>query len=151
METDNEILNDFVKEIRIIEKSLKVIAEEMIKTKLKEAHLFEKYGQTIDRIYGTAATLGFDELAQYTKAIKDLSYKCSQSDNEKGIKKTAEMLIVGLGYLDKICKGIHNPEELKKIRYTLSLDVSKSEKLCRSYFFSIARVSCEIEKKDAKN
>lgn len=147
METDKEILDGFVEEIRAIEKTLKQIAQKMIQAKLQDKSHFEQYGQTIDRVYGTAATLGFNELAEYTKALKDLSYKCSQSDNEKGIKKTAEMLILCLKYLDQICKGIHNPDELKKVRYLMSIDVSKAEKLCRSYFFSINRVSCEIDKK----
>ena len=146
MEVDKEILDGFVEEIRALEKVLKSIVQKMISSKLKDMKLFEQYGQTIDRVYGTAATLGFNELAEYTKSLKDLSYKCSQSDNEKGIRKTAEMLIHCLKYLDQICKGIHDAEELKKVRYLMSVDISKAEKLCRSYFFSINRVSCEIKK-----
>lgn len=149
METDKEILDGFVEEIRVIEKVLKGIVQKMIASKLQDKALFEQYGQTIDRVYGTAATLGFNELAEYTKALKDISYKCSQSDNEKGIKKTTEMLILCLKYLDQICKGIHDPEELKKVRYLMSVDVSKADKFCRSYFFSISRVSCAVEAKKA--
>jgi len=145
METDNEILDEFVTEIRVIEKVLKNVIQKLISSKLQEKILFEQYGQAIDRVYGTAATLGFSELAEYTKALKDLSYKCGQSDNEKGIKKTTEMLIACLKYLDQICKGIHDQNELKKVRYLMSVDVSKAEKLCRSYFFSISRVSCSVD------
>ncbi len=147
METDKELLDDFVKELLTIDKALKSIVNKMIQTKLKDKSLFEQYGQTIDRVYGTAATLGFKELADYSKAMKDISYKCSQSENEKGIKKTTEMLIVCLKHLEVICKSIHQPEEIKKVRYLMNVEISKADRLCRSYFFSINRTSCAIDEK----
>ncbi len=140
---DKEILQMFSDEVKAIEKELKVVINGLIKSKLQDKSLFEKYGQIIDRIYGTAATLEFMDVADYCRMMKEVTYKCSASDNETGIQKCMFLMLESLKYLEVIPKSIHEPEELKKIRYKMKVDLGKCENLTRSYFFSIKKTSVD--------
>ncbi|MFN8369242.1 MAG: hypothetical protein U0T83_01320 [Bacteriovoracaceae bacterium] len=140
---DQEILQMFSDEIRAIEKELKVVIFGLIKSKLRDKSLFEKYGQIIDRVYGTAATLNFMEVADYCRMMKEITYKCSASDNEVGIQKCMYLMLESLKYLEIIPKTVSDAEELKKIRYKMKLDLGRGENLTRSYFFSIKKTSVD--------
>ncbi len=71
MGTNKEMLDIFVAEINEILGNLKAVTNEQMKKRTMDKVLFERYGQAIDRIYGTAMTLGFSDLGLYTKAMKD--------------------------------------------------------------------------------
>ncbi|MEI8345923.1 MAG: hypothetical protein WCG27_00540 [Pseudomonadota bacterium] len=143
MGINQEILEAFADEIRGIEKALKNIVQSLISAKLKAPQLFEEFGQVIDRIYGTAMTLELTEVGEYCRSMKEITYKCSRSDSEKGMEKCMFMMLDCLKYLEAIPRCLNNLEELKKIRYTMHVDVAKAEKLSRSYFFSIKKTSCD--------
>lgn len=147
MDISSDILDDLAREIREIEAILKEIVAKLIKSSLKERSLFEQFGQVIDRLYGTAATLQLSEIAHYCKMMKEITYKCGQSDSEKGTEKCMRMMLDCIKYLEGLSSSIHNQEEFKKIRYSMHVDVAKGERLTRSYFFSIKRTSCEVDKK----
>ena len=117
MGIDQDILEAFAEEIRAIEKALKIIVQGIISAKLKAPQLFEEFGQVIDRIYGTAMTLEFVEVGEYCRSMKEITYKCSQSDSEKGMEKCMFMMLDCLKYLEAIPQCLNNMDELKKIKY----------------------------------
>lgn len=89
---DKEMQDEFVKEVKQIKAELQVTVDKLT-ANWKQPTLYAEYGQKIDRIYGTAATLGFMEFANYTKAMKDMCYMCSNSSNELAQKKVLGMMI----------------------------------------------------------
>ncbi|MBF0315693.1 MAG: hypothetical protein HQK50_07840 [Oligoflexia bacterium] len=147
MDVSEDILEELAIEIREIQAILKEVMGKIVQSPMKEMSLYENFGQVIDRLYGTAATLQFVEIANYCKMMKEITYKCGQSDNEKGIEKCTRMMLDCIKYLEALAGCIHNPEEFKKIRYSMHVEIAKGDRLTRSYFFSIKRTSCEVEKK----
>lgn len=140
---DREILEAFSQEVIEISHTLKGSIQGIIKTKMKEGRYFEQYGQAIDRIYGTAMTIGMKEIGEYARAMKALTYKCSASDNEVGREKATYLMIEGLKYLESIPTIVNQPTELGKIKLKMGHDVIRAEKLSRQYFFSINKTSCD--------
>ncbi|MDD0852196.1 hypothetical protein HBN50_03765 [Halobacteriovorax sp. GB3] len=141
---DKEMLESFVCEIKDIRKEMVDSIDGLIQSKMANKIQFEVFGQLVDRIYGTAATLGFSEIASYTKSIKDVSYMASSSENERGCKKTLRMLIKYIELSDKICESIFDKEELKLINHTLNLEKSRVDLLNRREFFSVDKKSCDF-------
>ncbi|WP_417336753.1 hypothetical protein [Halobacteriovorax marinus] len=142
---DNEMMTFFVDEIKEIRKSMIVSISTLIETKLEDGSKFEEFGQMIDRIYGTAATLGLTEISEYTKAVKDVSYMASVSENESGKKKVVRSLIKYIELSDLICASIFDKKELAKINHQLKLEKSRAQNLNQREFYSIDKKSCAIE------
>ncbi len=142
MTADKEMLDAFVQEITEIHVMLVKITNEQMKKKVFDGKLFEQYGQAIDRIYGTAMTLGFTDLGKYTKAMKDVSYMCSQYGHETGQKKVLRMMIECNDILVKIPECIHKSEEFKKYSRIFLVEVTKAERLGKIEFQNITRKSC---------
>ncbi len=142
---DTEMLTFFVDEIKQIRNSMTVSISSLIETKLADSSKFEEVGQMVDRIYGTAATLGLTEISEYTKAVKDVSYMASASENEAGKKKVLKFLIKYVELSDLICESIFDKKELSKINLQLKIEKSKANLLNQREFFSIQKKSCAIE------
>lgn len=142
MEQDPEMLEAFKEEILVIKNELQPIVEGL-KASYDKGEPFEKFGQVIDRIYGTASTLGFMEMANYCRTIKSVSYKCSQSDNmyAKGIVKG--LCINAFGYLDNFSKLIMKPTELRKIQYSMQKDCEAAMQLDKTVLADIKRSSAK--------
>ena len=68
----DELLEDFIIEIQDLKAKMSITISKLIECKLQDKSLFEKFGQNVDRIYGTAMTLGHIEIGEYTKAMKDV-------------------------------------------------------------------------------
>ena len=142
MSADNEMLDIFVTEIKEIHALLTKITNEQMKKRVFDGKLFEQYGQAIDRIYGTAMTLGFTDLGKYTKAMKDVCYMCSQYNHEVVQKKVLRMMIECNDILVKIPECIYKTEEFKKYSRVFLVEVTKAERLGKVEFSSITRKSC---------
>ncbi len=142
MSQNKEMLGIFVAEINEILLELKAITSEQMKKRVMEGGPFEKYGQAIDRIYGTAMTLGFTELGKYTKAMKDVTYMCSQYNHEIGQKKVLRMMIECNEILEKVPTCIYQNEEFKKYSRAFTVEMAKAERLSKFEFHGISRKSC---------
>jgi chemotaxis protein histidine kinase CheA len=112
---DRELIDEFVSEMKLLQVDLKRAIKMIIVSKMQEPRAYENYGQVIDRIYGTATTLGMMELGEYTKALKDISYMAANSDNMKGREKAGRMMIEGINLFERLVNSIYNKEELKKL------------------------------------
>ena len=104
--------------------------------------LFSEFGQMIDRIYGTATTMGFAEIGSYCGALKDVCYMASQSENLKGKKKTLRMMIECIGFLEKLSTAIYDPSKIKLFNKNITIETGKADRLNRAEFASIERKSC---------
>jgi hypothetical protein len=138
---DQELINDFIKEILEINKELKTITDDQIKKKVMDKNLFEKYGQAIDRIYGTALTLGYKEFGLYARIMKEVCYSCSQSDNEMAQKKVARMMIECNEILEKVPTAILNPVEFKNFTRVFLVETAKADRMSKTEFRNIVRKS----------
>jgi hypothetical protein len=140
MEQDPEMLAAFEEEILMIKNELQPLVA-TLKTQYDKGELFEKFGQVIDRIYGTASTMGFMEMASYCRAVKSISYKCSQSDNMYAKGKVKDICVNAFGYLEKFSKVIKNPSEIRKIQYAMKKECDTAAQLEKTLFADIQRGS----------
>jgi len=142
VDDQRELIDDLVKEIKTIQIELKIIVDTQLKAPRMDKNLFEKFGQFIDRIYGTATTLGFSEVGKYFLAIKTISYLSSQCEREIGQKKALRMMIECVENIEKICSSIYSKEDLKNLNRTLfTVEIAKVDRLTRSDFQNITRKS----------
>lgn len=142
---DTEMLTFFVDEIKDIRNSMVKSISGLIDTKMEDSFRFEEAGQMVDRIYGTAATLGLTEISEYTKAVKDVSYMASASENVHGKKKVVKFLIKYVELSDLICASIFDRKELVKVNHQLKIEKSKAVLLNQREFYSVKKKSCAIE------
>ncbi|OIQ15481.1 MAG: hypothetical protein BM556_17740 [Bacteriovorax sp. MedPE-SWde] len=140
----NEMTDVFVDEVKLIKVELSGYLTEMMKTKIDhvDRSFFEKFGQAVDRIYGTAATMGYSEIADYCKAIKDVTYMASRSDNMQGHKKVIRMMIECIQNLEEMCSWIYKPKEITLHKNKLIAEVRRAERLNKQEFYSVDKKSC---------
>lgn len=146
MKIDPELFSEFKNEVREIEKILKNTVNVIISSGMKDSASFEKYGQVVDRIYGTAATLGLKDFADYARTLKEVSYKCSQTKNEDAQKKVTRMLIEFLKYTDLACRCQNlNKEEEFVFNVQLNREIQRAKRLSQKELYGIERASCQKE------
>jgi len=135
---DKDIFIDFVAEVQSLRKELNLISQQIIETKMEESDLFEKYGNIIDRIYGTAATIGLMDFANYAKALKDVCYMCPKSDNMSGRKQVVKLLIEFLDFVDMACRSNKlNDQEQYQFNVQMKKSLSKVQTLSQKEFFGV--------------
>jgi chemotaxis protein histidine kinase CheA len=131
MSDNDDVLNDFIQDIKQIHGELRNIVSQLMKmpeNKMDRA-LFEKYGQLIDRIYGTATTLGYVEFGKYMKSMKDMCNICARFDHPVGHKKILRMMIECVDKMDAIIVTLPNKVEFKKMSRLFLVEISKAERL----------------------
>jgi hypothetical protein len=138
---DEELVNDFIAEVKILHLELKVILNAQLKTPKMDKALFEKFGQLIDRIYGTSTTMGYVEIGKYLYAVKSVSYLSSQCDREVGQKKALRMMMDCVDYIEKIHMHIRNKDEMKNLYRLFVVEIAKAERMEKTEFQNITRKS----------
>lgn len=114
-EIDEEFLDDFVEDSSIVLKEL----EECMSSfqGIHDTHLFEKYGQQIDRIMGAAYTLSFDLVGDLARFGKELGYKASQVKDISKLLALQGILSQLLRALDSILKSMKKGTYPERINY----------------------------------
>jgi hypothetical protein len=138
---DEELINDFIAEVKTLHLELKVILNAQLKTPKMDKALFEKFGQLIDRIYGTSTTMGYAEIGKYLYAVKSVSYLSSQCDREVGQKKALRMMMDCVDYIEKIHMHIRNKDEMKNLYRLFVVEIAKAERMSKTEFQNITRKS----------
>lgn len=133
MAIDPELLRDFVAEIKLLELELKGIVVSL-QENIDQPVKYEQFGQIIDRIYGTAVTLGFKEMAAYCLMLKKTSYACAKQEAKRAQVRVLKLLEACLDLLGVLVVGTRNPEVLKIFKHTLHLEEQKAHKLHEEIF-----------------
>lgn len=138
---DKELLDAFSQEIEEIKKELIPCVNAIKSNPLASKTQFENFGQIIDRIYGTAATMGHKEFADYCRMMKTVSYKGSQTTNTYAQSKVKELIVVCMAQLEQFQKAIYNPKEIRRIRALLLTEQEKIASLLKTALGDIKRGS----------
>lgn len=130
---DEELLNDLLTEMKMLGAELLPIVRSLQGDPNQPA-MFEKFGQIIDRIYGTAATFGLKELASYCGTLKKICYECAKMNNARANAKVLKLLETYLGNLVTLIKGVKDPEVAKKIYHGIHIEEQKAKKIQEDIF-----------------
>lgn len=86
IEIDDEFLTIFLDESQEVLTEMKPYIENF--REASDNHLFEQYGQKVDRIMGAAYTLSLNEVGNLARFGKEIGYKSSQ------ISDTSKLLVI---------------------------------------------------------
>lgn len=137
---DHELLSAFSEEIKKI-KAEAVPIIDSLKRNPSQPVLIEKFGNAIDRIYGTAATMGFKELAEYARAIKTVCYKTAQSNNVYAYGAVKDLLWVCTQNFNRLESSVLDPKAMRQLRAPFTDERVKAEMLMRNLLNKIKRGS----------
>ena len=130
---DPEMLAGLAEEMKTLESQLAPVVAELKKNN-SQPELFEKFGQIIDRIYGTAATFGLKELASYCGTLKKICYECAKLKSPNANARVLRLLEAYLQNLANLIKGITDPVVAKQINHAMHLEEQKAKKIEEEIF-----------------
>lgn len=132
---DPEILQLFRDELHTLKAELDPMVEKL-KANIDVAQCFNDFSNIIDRIYGTAATLGFKELAEYTGMLKQLSRKCFNAKNLYAMEKTKELIIICVLNMERMEQSLHDPRMIRQMKLVFDQELQRGLALGKILFSS---------------
>jgi len=133
MEIDKELLEIFTDEIGELKGELTPIFDKL-KTNVQQPQLFLDFEQIIDRIYGTALTMGFTDVGNYLGLIRNMSRKCGSSKVPRAMAEVFKLLKVCMENFDSLGSSLSNPVEHKALLVKFDLEKRKAAKIDREIF-----------------
>ncbi len=130
---DDELVEMFIEEVGQLKGELTPIFESL-KTNNQQPELFTNFAQIIDRIYGTATTMGFDEIGEYLGAIRNLARKTASSNVPRGMQEVFKMLKTCMEHFDTMQSSLTNPTELTALITKMKLEMKKADKIEKEIF-----------------
>jgi chemotaxis protein histidine kinase CheA len=139
-EMDPELLKAFRDEINGIIKEVEPLVK-LLTANADQPKIIEQCGQIIDRIYGTASTMGYKDLGEYAKVLKLLCYKCSQSTNLYAKGQARDFVNIFIKNIERFCAALDNPKELRKYRTLIINEVDRANGVIKKILGTIKRGS----------
>ena len=136
---DQELVDDFNQQIEeqsdIVKKAL-----ETLNGDLSNSEAFVECGQVVDRIYGAISMFGFPELSEYLLKLKEMSYKCSNSDPEHEVLRTKCMNLIEVYHTSSalFISVLSSAKNAAQINQSIALETKKVDKILMSYLHGIS-------------
>jgi hypothetical protein len=144
MELDQELLDVFFEEVDQLKGELAPIAEKLKKNNQQE-ELFLEFSQIVDRIYGTAVTMGLDEIGEYLRIIKDSSRKCGMAKIPRAMQPVSNLVNNCIFLMSKFQETLTDPEKATILYRQLELEIKKAEALEKQVFAYSKNLSTTLE------
>lgn len=133
MEPDQELLDAFAEEVMSLKPKLKA-AVDSLKTNVNQPEQFLNFAQVIDGVYGTAMTLGFKEIGEYTYALRMMCRKCGTLKVPRALPEVFKMMSRCIEHFDTLNASIKNPAELAKIKKEIGLETARANRMDAEMF-----------------
>jgi chemotaxis protein histidine kinase CheA len=130
---DQELVEIFTDEIGELKNELNPILESL-KENNQQPKLFKDFSQVIDRIYGTATTMGFTEIGEYLGSVRNLNRKASSSNIPIGMQATFKISRTCMDHFDTIKESLTNTHAAKELTEIVKLENKKMEKIENEIF-----------------
>jgi len=128
MELDNEMIEIFIEEVGELKTELTPIYESLKKNP-QQPELFTSFAQIIDRIYGTATTMGFVDVGNYLGAVRNVSRKCGTSQIPRGMVAVSKVVKNCMENFDTLQASLKNPGELNTLKSQMDFEIKKITKI----------------------
>ena len=106
-----------------------------------QLHLYKEFGSIVDRIYGAISMFGPKEISDYIRSIKELCYKCAQSDNPLAYPKVQNSLVDCVEHFCFLRDNLADEGQLKSAIFKINLSHKKVDRIIASYLFSVKESS----------
>lgn len=133
MEIDKELLDMFTDELGQLKGELTPIVESL-STNAQQPELFTNFAQIIDRIYGTATTMGFDEIGEYTGAVRNMTRKTGTSKVPRAMPEVLKVMKNCMEHFDTMQTSLEDPAQLQVLKTKMKLEMSRCEKIDSTIF-----------------
>jgi chemotaxis protein histidine kinase CheA len=133
MDTDKELLESFIDEIT----ELNVEILQVLKTlsvDLNQPEEFLNFSNIIDRIYGTALTLGYDDLGKYCGELKTIARLTGNSGIPRAFQPVMRMMLNYTTHFKLLKESIEYPEKAAAFNTAIKVDLKKIEKMHTEIF-----------------
>jgi len=140
---DGEIIQDLIKTSESILSELEKVMNEL-KMSPANKELYEKFGQQIDRIYGTLSTIGMTNIAEYTMMLKKVGYACSQYEEKTGRARTMNLMenaVANLKIFNDFLKNPKDKEKAKLLKIVVDREKDKAILLMNTIYKGITRTT----------
>lgn len=145
MEMDSELIEIFTEELSELKLELAPIVEKIIANN-QQPELFTDFAQIIDRVYGTAMTMGFNEIASYLGMVRNISRKCGTSKVPRAMPEVSKIVQNCFNNFDALKESIKGPDELKAFISNIILDIKRAKKI-EDEIFAFSKTAETVLKK----
>ncbi|WP_127716772.1 hypothetical protein [Halobacteriovorax sp. HLS] len=130
---DRELIEIFNDEIGELKMEISPILESL-KTNSQQQDLFKNFAQIIDRIYGTATTMGFDEIGAYLGNVRNLSRKASSSNIPRGMLEVFKIAKTCTENFELMQNSLISSDAAKELSAKLQFETKKINKIDTEIF-----------------
>lgn len=132
-EMDQELVDIFIEEVGQLKNELIPILEELKKNN-QQPDLFNSFAQIVDRIYGTATTMGFTSIGEYLGAVRNISRKAVTAKSPRGLQEVFKILRTCNEYFELMQESLSCDVAAKELSLKLKLEIKKMEKMEKEIF-----------------
>lgn len=133
MEIDSELLEAFIKEISDLNAEILHVLKSLNEN-LSQPEEFLKFSNIIDRIYGTAATLGYIELGDYCLKLKTISRQAGNSQIQRSYGPVMKLMLNYTSTFKLLKESLEDPKKVKEFSKLVAMDIKKMENLEKEVF-----------------
>ena len=130
---DQELVEIFIEEMGQLKTELSPILEKL-KVDNQQPELFSNFAQIVDRIFGTATTMGFTEIGEYLGAVKNISRKTVTANIPRGMQEVFKILRTCMEYFEIMQDSLISPDAAKELSLKLKLEIKKIAKIDKEIF-----------------
>lgn len=133
MEQDNELLESFLQEITGLNMEILDVLK-VLNKEINHPEEFLKFSNIVDRIYGTAMTLGYEELGTYCGELKTITRLAGNTEIQRSYKPVLKLMMNYCANFKSLKESLTSPESLATFKKDISFDLKKMEKLHQDIF-----------------
>ena len=133
MAIDPEMLEAFATELGELKVQLAAPVE-ALRANINQPQEFLKFSQIIDRVYGTAMTLDFKAIGEYTGLLKQMCRKCGELQIQRAMPDVLKMMVRCLENFDRLQKSIKKPSELRALKQDIDMEIARAKRLEQEVF-----------------
>ena len=130
---DQELLEAFLSEITELNAEILTILKSLAGD-INQPEEFLKFSNIIDRIYGTAATLGFDVLAKYCGELKTVTRLTGNSNVPRARQPVMKLMLSYTTHFGILKDTVSDPSKAKEFENAIKIDLKKMENLHNEIF-----------------
>lgn len=133
MEMDEELVEVFIEEITELKGELEAIVAKL-QGSVARPESFTHYAQIIDRIYGTATTMGFIEIGNYLGEVRNICRQCGSSNIPRAFPEVFKIIRSCTENIDDMKSSLTCESQLKLFLGKIRVDLLKVNKINEDIF-----------------
>ena len=133
MEHDKELLESFIEEITALNKEILVVLKALAED-INQPQEFLKFSNFVDRIYGTALTLGFEDLGKYCGELKTITRMTGNAEIQRAMPPVLKLMMNYTVHFKLLKESVEDPKKVHKFNDAIKIDLMKIQKLHKDIF-----------------